>query len=257
MNGVDLTSATHEEAAAVLKGAGEAVEVIAAYKPEGAFSSIKCHLSQFDFFLTFFPPLSPPEYEIFESKVQDIREQLQMPSNLSSALFNASPAEATSDTPSPRLSIYVRALFDYDASKDTTLPSKGLSFVHGDILHLINASDEEWWQARRVPLTAEAPPTADGEVGGSLARMGLIPSKRRVERRERSRLKRVNFHQRQPLTGAGLDICGGDSLEKKKKSSLLRKLQLPGNSAPPASGREADSSAEESKDPERKDICVG
>lgn len=60
-----------------------------------------------------------------------------------------------------------RALFDYEKSKDSGLPSQGLSFRYGDILHVINASDDEWWQARCVT------PQGDSEE------MGVIPSKRR------------------------------------------------------------------------------
>ena len=60
-----------------------------------------------------------------------------------------------------------RALFDYEKAKDSGLPSQGLSFRYGDILHVINASDDEWWQARRVT------PHGDSDE------MGVIPSKRR------------------------------------------------------------------------------
>lgn len=60
-----------------------------------------------------------------------------------------------------------RALFDYDITKDSGLPSQGLNFRFGDILHVLNASDEEWWQARHV--------TPDGEM----EEMGVIPSKKR------------------------------------------------------------------------------
>ncbi|MBZ3879435.1 Disks large-like protein 2 [Sciurus carolinensis] len=73
-------------------------------------------------------------------------------------------------------------MFDYDKSKDSGLPSQGLSFKYGDILHVINASDDEWWQARRVTLE------------GDSEEMGVIPSKRRVERKERARLKTVKFN---------------------------------------------------------------
>ena len=60
-----------------------------------------------------------------------------------------------------------RALFDYDPTKDSGLPSHGLAFKYGDILHVTNASDDEWWQARKlVP--------ADDDDG-----LGIIPSKRR------------------------------------------------------------------------------
>lgn len=63
--------------------------------------------------------------------------------------------------------MFSRALFDYEPTKDSGLPSKGLAFKYGDILHVTNASDDEWWQARYV--------TPDGEEEG----MGIIPSKKR------------------------------------------------------------------------------
>lgn len=69
----------------------------------------------------------------------------------------------THSTPRPAL----RALFDYERSRDSGLPSQGLNFRFGDILHVVNASDDEWWQARQL--------TAQGEV----EEVGVIPSKRR------------------------------------------------------------------------------
>lgn len=60
-----------------------------------------------------------------------------------------------------------KALFDYDRTRDSCLPSQGLSFSYGDILHVINASDDEWWQARLV--------TPHGES----EQIGVIPSKKR------------------------------------------------------------------------------
>ncbi|KAH0626076.1 hypothetical protein JD844_000806, partial [Phrynosoma platyrhinos] len=73
--------------------------------------------------------------------------------------------------------IPVGALFDYDKTKDCGFLSQALSFHFGDVLHVIDASDEEWWQARRVH------PDGDSDE------IGFIPSKRRVERREWTRLK--------------------------------------------------------------------
>jgi len=64
-----------------------------------------------------------------------------------------------------------RALFDYDKTRDSGLPSQGLNFKFGDILHVVNASDDEWWQARQL--------TAQGE----LEEVGVIPSKRRSVQR--------------------------------------------------------------------------
>ena len=54
-------------------------------------------------------------------------------------------------------SLYVRALFDYDPSRDDGLPSRGLGFYYGDILHVTNASDDEWWQARYTHLFIRIP----------------------------------------------------------------------------------------------------
>jgi len=37
VNGIDLRKATHEQAAAALKGAGDTVEIMAQYKPKGIY----------------------------------------------------------------------------------------------------------------------------------------------------------------------------------------------------------------------------
>ncbi|KAK3509429.1 hypothetical protein QTP70_035017, partial [Hemibagrus guttatus] len=72
---------------------------------------------------------------------------------------------------------YSRALYDYDKTADGGFLTQAVSFRFGDILHVLDCSDEEWWQARRVG------PQGDNED------IGFIPSKRRVERKEWSRLK--------------------------------------------------------------------
>ena len=41
-------------------------------------------------------------------------------------------------------------MFDYDPVKDSGLPSRGVCFRHGDILLVTNASDDDWWQARKM-----------------------------------------------------------------------------------------------------------
>ncbi|XP_041419220.1 disks large homolog 1 isoform X21 [Xenopus laevis] len=149
VNGVDLRSATHEQAATALKNAGQAVTIVAQYRPE--------------------------EYSRFEAKIHDLREQM-----MNSSISSGSGSLRTSQ----KRSLYVRALFDYDKTKDSGLPSQGLNFKFGDILHVVNASDDEWWQARQV--------TADGES----EEIGVIPSKRRVEKKERARLKTVKFNSK-------------------------------------------------------------
>ncbi|XP_053160259.1 disks large homolog 2 isoform X12 [Hemicordylus capensis] len=161
VNGIDLRGATHEQAAAALKGAGQTVTIIAQYQPE--------------------------EYARFEAKIHDLREQM-----MNHSMSSGSGSLRTNQ----KRSLYVRAMFDYDRSKDSGLPSQGLSFAYGDILHVINASDDEWWQARRVT------------VEGDSEEMGVIPSKRRVERKERARLKTVKFNAKPGMIDAKGDIPG-------------------------------------------------
>ncbi|XP_074812008.1 disks large homolog 2 isoform X8 [Natator depressus] len=161
VNGIDLRGATHEQAAAALKGAGQIVTIIAQYQPD--------------------------EYARFEAKIHDLREQM-----MNHSMSSGSGSLRTNQ----KRSLYVRAMFDYDKSKDSGLPSQGLSFQFGDILHVINASDDEWWQARRV--------TQEGDS----EEMGVIPSKRRVERKERARLKTVKFNAKPGVIDAKGDIPG-------------------------------------------------
>ncbi|KAM4726227.1 LOW QUALITY PROTEIN: 55 kDa erythrocyte membrane protein [Anableps anableps] len=45
--------------------------------------------------------------------------------------------------------MYMRAQFDYDPSTDDLIPCKGgLKFQTGDIIHIINKQDPNWWQGR-------------------------------------------------------------------------------------------------------------
>ncbi len=172
-----MTQATHEQAADILKNAGSQVNLITQYRPEA--------------------------YERFQAKINERREQMLNSasslhnqaltgSNSASNLVNANSAHSLSNLANSagnagtlisrhKKSLYVRALFDYDPVKDSGLPGKGLIFHYGDILHVTNATDDEWWQARRVNLD------------GTEEDLGIIPSKKRVERKERARQRRVNF----------------------------------------------------------------
>ncbi|KAM9791770.1 discs large homolog 1-like protein [Syngnathus typhle] len=167
VNGVDLRSATHEQAAAALKNAGQTVAIVAHYRPE--------------------------EYGRFEAKIHDLREQM-----MNSSISSGSGSLRTSQ----KRSLYVRALFDYDRTRDSGLPSQGLNFKFGDILHVVNASDDEWWQARHMTAT------------GDVQEVGVIPSKRRVEKKERARLKTVKFNPKSRERG-----LSGD---KRRKGVLAR-----------------------------------
>ena len=170
VNNIDLLQATHEQAADILKNAGGQVVIVVQYRPEA--------------------------YERFQAKINERREQmLNSASSLHNAIAsgNATGAYSMSNLTGTsgntgtiitkhKKTFFVRALFDYDPTKDSGLPSgKGLAFHYGDILHVTNASDDEWWQARRV------------NIDGSEEDLGIIPSKKRVERKERARQRKVDF----------------------------------------------------------------
>ncbi|KAL5004521.1 hypothetical protein ScPMuIL_017977 [Solemya velum] len=198
VNGVDLREATHEEAAAALKNAGDTVDIVAQYKPE--------------------------EYNKFEAKIQDLREQM----------MNESTGSLRT---TQKRTLYVRALYDYDPSKDSGLPSTGLAFHYGDILHVTNASDDEWWQAKHI--------TPEGEEEG----MGIIPSKRRVERKERARLKNVKF------IGKSTTSADRAAANEKRKKNFSFSRKFPFMKSKDQSGSE-DVSCDERKSRDVVMMCV-
>jgi len=126
----------------------------------------------------------PDEYNQFEAKIHNLKKQI-----ISGSMLRMSEKK----------SLYVRSLFDYDPTKDEGIPSRGLHFKFGDVLHLTNASDEEWWQARKVLL--------QGDEGD----MGLVPSRSRWERKVKARQRSIGWKS-------------GTLEERKKYSSLGRKL---------------------------------
>ncbi|XP_065075363.1 disks large 1 tumor suppressor protein isoform X5 [Ochlerotatus camptorhynchus] len=162
VNGVSLAGASHEQAAEALKNAGGTVTLLAQYRPE--------------------------DYNRFEQRIQELKQQVVA-------------GTGTLLRTSQKRTLYVRTLFDYDPNRDDGLPGRGLPFRHGDILHVTNASDDEWWQARRV--------IGDDEEES----IGIVPSKRRWERKQRARDRSVKFQGH-----AGGNMEKVSTLDRKKKN---------------------------------------
>ncbi|KAL9881520.1 MAGUK family member discs large 1 isoform 5-T5 [Glossina fuscipes fuscipes] len=168
VNNADLRNATHEEAAQALKTSGGIVTLVAQYRPE--------------------------DYNRFEARIQELKQQAALTAAGTGTLLRTTQ----------KRSLYVRALFDYDPNRDDGLPSRGLPFKHGDILHVTNASDDEWWQARRV--------LGDNED----EQIGIVPSKRRWERKMRARDRSVKFQGH--AVNANNNIDKQSTLDRKKKN---------------------------------------
>ncbi|XP_038567580.1 MAGUK p55 subfamily member 6-like isoform X2 [Micropterus salmoides] len=102
------------------------------------------------------------------------------------------------DTPaSPQ--VYLKPHFNYNPATDNLIPCKeaGLAFSKGEILHVVNKEDPNWWQACKI-------------VGGAA---GLIPSQFLEE-------KRKAFVRRDwDTSGTGM-LCGTQTAKKKKKKMM-------------------------------------
>ncbi|CAI5454599.1 unnamed protein product [Caenorhabditis angaria] len=156
VNGINLRGATHKEAAEALRNVQNPVKLVLQYRPQ--------------------------DYQIFESKIERLRNDVIAQSRMGTL---------------QRKEHYVRALFDYDPTRENSVPPhRSMGFNYGDVLHIINSTDDEWWTARRVNENGEE--SADG----------VIPSKKRVEKRERLRRKQVNFNAGSQSLGRNSSTTG-------------------------------------------------
>ncbi|XP_061501698.1 disks large 1 tumor suppressor protein isoform X7 [Anopheles gambiae] len=167
VNGISLANASHEDAAQALKNAGGTVTLVVQYRPE--------------------------DYNRFEQRIQELKQAV-------------AAGTGTLLRTTQKRTLYVRALFDYDPNRDDGLPTRGLQFRHGDILHVTNASDDEWWQARRVIGEDEE------------ESIGIVPSKRRWERKQRARDRSVKFQGHAGANNNNNNLEKVSTLDRKKKN---------------------------------------
>ncbi|KAI0980722.1 hypothetical protein GJ496_005684 [Pomphorhynchus laevis] len=178
VNDIDVRNVSHEAAAGILKNCGQYANLVVRYNPN--------------------------DFARCESKISDRREKIReaasmelkswspqsgscgkpvgMPLSVPTEIVAASSVNAGTMRSTQKRQFFVRTHFDYDPLKDSDLPGHGLAFRKNDILHVTNAADDDWWQAKKID-----PSTGIEED------MGIIPSKRRVEKKERSRARKVNF----------------------------------------------------------------
>ncbi|KAM7451397.1 Maguk P55 subfamily member [Porites harrisoni] len=120
--------------------------------------------------------------------------------------FVLNPANR-SRVPSDR-EVHVRAHFDYHPYEDDLIPCRelGLAFRRGDILHVVNQEDPNWWQAWRA-----------GEEGKTLA--GLIPSKHFQQQKES--MKKTTQEAEQPNREKRGCLC----FRRKRRRKVLYNAQ--------------------------------
>lgn len=123
-------------------------------------------------------------------------QELQEVLKASSGSITLKVVPSYRDTPAPP-QVFLKPHFNYNPATDNLIPCKeaGLAFTKGEILHVVNREDPNWWQARKV-------------VGEGT---GLIPSQFLEE-------KRKAFVRRDWDT-SGL-LCGMRLSRKKKKKIM-------------------------------------
>ncbi|KHJ79497.1 PDZ/DHR/GLGF domain protein, partial [Oesophagostomum dentatum] len=114
VNGRSLRNATHSQAAEALKNAQNPVTLTLQYRPH--------------------------DYQQFEAKIERLRNDMIQQNSVGGTL--------------PRKDLYVKALFDYDHTREVGVPHRSISFQYGDILHVMNTSDDDWWTAKKVNFNA-------------------------------------------------------------------------------------------------------
>ncbi|XP_047456130.1 MAGUK p55 subfamily member 4-like [Mugil cephalus] len=69
--------------------------------------------------------------------------------------------------------VYMKAMVDYSPQRDSSIPcpDAGVAFSRGDLLQVVDQSDGQWWQARKLPCATSC--------------AGLIPSAGRLKSKQR------------------------------------------------------------------------
>ncbi|KAL3873727.1 hypothetical protein ACJMK2_036842 [Sinanodonta woodiana] len=151
-----------------------------------------------------------------DMKGKSIHDVSEMLANMSGTItFMIIPNNQYNSRPSTQDELtHVRALFKYDPEDDIYIPCQelGISFDKGDILHVINRDDQNWWQAYRE----------GEEEHQSLA--GLIPSKTFQEQRESMRLTLGGENKENEKSHSC--ACGRRAKNKKKKNAHKQQVDV-------------------------------
>ncbi|CAH8449095.1 unnamed protein product [Heterobilharzia americana] len=105
--------------------------------------------------------------------------------------------------------LILRCQVDYDPTKENhhqSIPKKVFNLRSGDLIYIVNTVDSEWWQAQRF----------DPEKNEPTGPIGLIPSRSRLERKERTRTRHVNFIARNSRSVDSPSVKSNDAYERRK-----------------------------------------
>ncbi|THD28271.1 Discs large 1 protein [Fasciola hepatica] len=201
VNGIDVSEHGHEQAAAALRGAPDRVDLVLVYCPEEYAEFEKYYSRQ----------LKAVGHKMSSKTVKQLarttntthaeetssrpigkRHHNHRYSRRKSSVPSTEPSVEPSTSPNAALTrgtdraeLFLRCQVDYDPIKEShqAVPKKAFALRSGDLICVVNWTDPEWWEAQRIdPMSSEV-------VGP----IGLVPSRQRLERRERARSRHVNF----------------------------------------------------------------
>ncbi|KAL5109129.1 hypothetical protein TcWFU_006778 [Taenia crassiceps] len=206
VNGVEVVGSTHEEAAILLKTAPSRVDLVLSYAP------------------TEYKKLENQILAQTEGQLDEVEREGNEYDNegASSKLCRSVEADG----------LFVRVLVNFDPHEVTepnqVIPRSAISMRSGDILQLINVTDREWWQARIVHPSTCKP----------LGPAGLVPSRRRLERRERTKWSILFGRRSHPLRASSSETGSSAISDLQSTDKAIESIPLSQSDRPIVSSKQ-------------------
>ncbi|KAF7232139.1 hypothetical protein EG68_06248 [Paragonimus skrjabini miyazakii] len=203
VNGIDVAEHGHERAASALRNAPDRVDLVLVYCPKEYAEFEKCYSRQLkavghrlsnkainQLRVTSNHDVRSQQPHSKRSADRPVHKHDRRRERSSSQSRKSSHTESGLSAPiddksSSRTELFLRCQVDYDPMKESqqSVPKKAFNLRSGDLICVTSWTDSEWWKAQRLDPTSNEP----------IGPIGLVPSRARLERRERTRTRHVNF----------------------------------------------------------------
>ncbi|KAF5399653.1 hypothetical protein PHET_07320, partial [Paragonimus heterotremus] len=203
VNGIDVAEHGHERAASALRNAPDRVDLVLVYCPKEYAEFEKCYSRQLkavghrlssktvnQLRVTSNHDVRSQQSHSKRSGDRPVHKHDRRRERSSSQSRKSSHTESglsatTDDKLSAKTELFLRCQVDYDPMKESqqSVPKKAFNLRSGDLICVTSWTDSEWWKAQRLDPTSNEP----------IGPIGLVPSRARLERRERTRTRHVNF----------------------------------------------------------------
>ncbi|OON22247.1 PDZ/DHR/GLGF domain protein [Opisthorchis viverrini] len=188
VNGIDVSENGHEQAATALRNAPDRVDLVLVYCPE--------EYAQFENYYS--RQLQAVGHKLSTKTVRQMSLERGVASRSNERRLKRSTRHhrrlsgsehsfqsISQSLPPPGTNLFLRCQVDYDPASEShqSTPKKAFTLRSGDLLCVLDWTDSEWWQAQRLDPTSNEP----------FGPVGLVPSRAKLQRRERTRTRHVNF----------------------------------------------------------------